>query len=243
MAESTFAAQVATERAREGLPLFLILGLPLGYLAAILFGRLMGDAFYDAWFYGEIGLVELSTVVMALAACGVSIASWRRRDRLPQRFLGWWLGLFVLGTFYFGGEEASWGQHLLGWATPEAFMAINDHGETNFHNSFEIADEPLKQLVDMAALIGGIILPLAFYFRGVRFQPSDWKYWFFPTLAVTPACLCAVVLKNIERLREAVGWYPEGVLDMRMSEPQEMYFSMFFLLYALSFYMRLRRQR
>ena len=40
------------------------------------------------------------------------------------------LGLVVLGL-----EEISWGQRLLGWSTPEAFMG-NIQKETNFHNYF-----------------------------------------------------------------------------------------------------------
>lgn len=244
MADATYSAATpgATAAARDiGVPAWLALGLPLAYLAIIFTGRALGDDFYNAWIYGERGVVELSTAAMSLTACGIAIAAWRQRARLPHRYLGVWLAIFAAGAFYFGAEELSWGQQLLRWDTPEAFQAVNDHNETNLHNMTPWADEKPKQVVDMSALIGGIILPLVFYFRRVRFAPSDWKYWFFPTLAVTPACLCAVVLKNFERLRDLLKWYPEGIMNFRMSEPQEMYFAMFFLLYALSFYLRVRR--
>lgn len=236
------AARWAGGRRLDVLPAALWLGLPLTYLAAILFGRAMGDDFYDRWFYGELGIVELSTTAMALAAAGIAFAAWRRRAALPRRFLGWWLMVFALGALYFGGEEASWGQHLVGWGTPESIKVLNDHGETNLHNITNWADEKPKQLVDAAATIGGVLLPLFLLWRRVRFRPDDWRGWFLPTFAVFPACLIAVVLKNFERLRDALDWYPEGIVDMRMSEPQEMYFAMFFLIYTLSFYLRLRRQ-
>lgn len=46
-------------------------------------------------------------------------------------------GLYVLlaiGIIFLIGEEISWGQRLFGWATPEAYKAINKQEETNLHN-------------------------------------------------------------------------------------------------------------
>ena len=227
------------------LPPVLWIGLPLAMLIAVFGGRLAGDAFYRRWIYGELALVELSTVVFALSAAALAIACWRQRAALPQPWLSWWLLVFAAGALYFGGEEASWGQHLLGWSTPESIARLNDHGETNLHNITNWADEKPKQLVDLASLIGGVIIPLFIWFRGIRLDHRRALYWFLPTIEVLPACLLAVLLKNFERLRDLLDWYPEGILDsnMRMSEPQEMYFSLFFLFYTWSLFLRLKRTR
>jgi hypothetical protein len=223
------------------LPPLLWIGLPVAMLAIIFAGRLAGDEFYDRWIYGEIGVVELATVVFALGACAFALAGWRHRAALPGPWLGWWLLFYAAGAFYFAGEEASWGQHLIGWDTPEGIAKLNDHGETNLHNITNWADEKPKQVVDFASMFGGIALPLFLLLRGIRLDPRGWMYWFVPTLAVLPSCLLATVLKSFERLRDLLQWYPQGVLDMRMSEPQEMYFSLFFLFYAWSFYRRVKR--
>ncbi len=208
-------------------------------LAVIFGGRLAGNAFYERWIYGELGIVELATMVFALTAGALALACWRRRAALPRPWLGWWLMVFAAGAFYFGGEEASWGQHLFGWQTPEFIARLNDHNETNLHNITNWADEKPKQVVDFASMIGGIALPLYLMFRRIRLDPNGWMYWFVPTIVVLPSCLLATVLKSFERIRDLLQWYPEGIFDMRMSEPQEMYFSLFFMFYAWSFYRRL----
>lgn len=40
----------------------------------------------------------------------------------------------VAGTVFIIGEEISWGQRILGWATPEQLAQLNQQGETNIHN-------------------------------------------------------------------------------------------------------------
>lgn len=242
MPDMTVTVPTAGRLARQGgdLPPALWLGLPVAMLAVMAGGRLAGDAFYERWIYGELGIVELATMVFGLTAAGFALACWRRRAALPQRWLGWWLLVFAAGAFYFSGEEASWGQHLLGWGTPEEIVRLNDHGETNLHNMTNWADEKPKQLVDLASMLGGIVLPLFLLLRGIRLDPAGWMYWFVPTIVVLPSCLLATVLKSFERLRDLLNWYPDGFFDVRMSEPQEMYFSLFFLLYAWSFHRRLK---
>ena len=92
-------------------------------------------------------------------------------------------------------------------------------------------------------MIGGIALPVFIMLRRIRFDPrSDWRYWFVPTIVVVPACLYGAGLKTAERLRDAFGLQSEDFLDMRMSEPQEMYFALFFLLYAWSIRRRFQGQ-
>lgn len=230
-------------RVAADVPAVLWIGLPLALLVVILGGRLAGEDFYQRWIYGELGVVELATVCFGLTAVAFALASWRRRAAFPKPWLGWWTLVFAAGAFYFSGEEASWGQHLLGWGTPEGLARLNDHGETNLHNITNWADEKPKQLVDMASMVGGILIPLFLRFRGIRLDPAGWPYWLLPGLVVLPSCLLATALKSFERLRDLLQWYPEGLFDFRMSEPQEMYFSLFFMFYAWSLYRRLKGAR
>ena len=50
------------------------------------------------------------------------------------RMFSVWFAGFALMCFGFAGEEVSWGQHWLGWSSPEYFAEYNRQGETNFHN-------------------------------------------------------------------------------------------------------------
>lgn len=243
MAQTSFQTSERGSTLTVDLPIGVWFGLPTALLLSIVIGRMLGADFYGRWFYGELRIVELVTFACSLAASVTAISAWRLRRVLPSPYLGWWLIVFALGAFYFAGEEASWGQHLLGWSTPEQILALNDHGETNLHNITNWADEKPKQLVDLASMIGGIVLPIFILLRGIRLDPrSDWRYWFVPTVVVVPACLFGAGLKTAERLRDAFGLQSEDFLNMRMSEPQEMYFSLFFLLYAWSINRRLRHQ-
>ena len=69
-------------------------------------------------------------------------------------------GLFCLGCLYFGGEEASWGQHWMGWDAPDQWAALNNQNETNLHNSNGLAGSLLDQLprnlLTLAALISAL---------------------------------------------------------------------------------------
>ncbi len=225
------------------LPKAAWLWLPLFTLGLILAGRLAGTEFYDRWFYGELGIVELSTAVFSLSAAVLAILAWRQRRRLPGRILGPWLIIFALGAIYFAGEEMSWGQHILQWQTPASIQDVNDHGETNLHNITNWADEKPKKIVELATIIGGILIPIIMLLKGIRLSPArDWRYWFLPTYAVIVPSVIASILKSIERVQQNFDWYPGELLDMRMSEPQEMYFGLFFLLYAWSFLHRIKTQ-
>lgn len=224
------------------IPVPVWLGISTVLLLGIVAAQSLGEQFYERWFYGETGLVELLTVVFSISASLFAFGAWRHRGRLPTPYLGWWLLIFAVGAFFFAGEEASWGQHFLGWSTPDAFRAFNDHGETNLHNITNWADEKPKHLVEFASMIGGVALPIFIRLRGIRLDPeTDWRYWFVPTIAVVPGCLYGAALKSIERIRDGFDWYPEGFLGMRMSEPQEMFFGLFFMIYAWSFHRRIRR--
>lgn len=70
-------------------------------------------------------------------------------------------GILAAGFLFRAGEEASWGQHALGFESPRWFRNWNGQRETNFHNVFQMSYRiRLKTLVAAAVTIGGIALPL-----------------------------------------------------------------------------------
>ncbi len=113
----------------------LWLGLPAATLAAKFLLPLLGPETWEAFWIGELGFVENGTVAFLIPAIVVSVLIFLRRRELPSG-IGWVMLLLALASFYFAGEEISWGQHYFGWDTPELFGNLNRQNETNIHNIF-----------------------------------------------------------------------------------------------------------
>jgi hypothetical protein len=157
----------------HGLPIFVIL-LPLVWYA------ITGNY---AIFKGEAGIVENMTVLFLVAAIGFCIASLSRINRLRlSGFLKAWLFILIMGAAYFALEEISYGQHMFGWGTAEAWKELNDQDETNLHNVYSLFDQVPRALLSLGILIGGIILPLYRRFRDIRLDESSRFYWQWPTI-------------------------------------------------------------
>ncbi|MDQ2693862.1 MAG: hypothetical protein M3Z21_00525 [Pseudomonadota bacterium] len=195
---------------------------------------------YERWIDGELGLVELGTFAALLPGIALGILILLRRRVLPEPRLYLWVLLVTWGCFYFAGEEASWGQHLLGWETPEPVQDINDQQETNLHNVSSWFDQKPRLLLELWVVIGGLIIPIRNARRGIAYAPTDWRYWFWPTrVLVLPAAL-VVIAKLPEYLQDWFGIPRPPPLDIRVSETQEYYFGLYLTLYLASIYVRLR---
>jgi hypothetical protein len=67
-------------------------------------------------------------------------------------------GLVALFCIFVAGEEISWGQRLIGYTPPAAFLEHNTQQEANLHNFAEVFGRPKWMLV--VALGGyGLLLP------------------------------------------------------------------------------------
>jgi hypothetical protein len=75
----------------------------------------------------EDRFVEWGTVWLFLAAGLIGL-----RDSIRQRRI--FDGLVALFCLFIAGEEFSWGQRLLGFYSPEYFLANNLQQEVNIHN-------------------------------------------------------------------------------------------------------------
>jgi hypothetical protein len=150
----------------------------------------------------------------------------------------------TLGCFYFGGEEASWGQWLFGWATPEMWQAVNDQNETNLHNLDKLGpflDQLPRALLTIGAVIGGIFAPLYLWLRRTSLSPSAFYYWIFPTSIVAPAATIAVLISKPERLIPALQGTPWATSALGTGEFKELYLGIFLMLYMTSLYLRLQQ--
>ena len=226
------------------LPTWAWLWLPPAVLAVELGFRMINEPLYRQLWQSELGPVETGTVVVLLPGILAGVMALRQVGRLPARWLAGWLVLIIVGSFYFGGEEASWGQHWLGWQTPEGLANLNDQGETNLHNTSSWLDQKPRLLLELGVLVGGLLYPLFLWLRRRErpTDPGDLHYWLWPSHQLLPTALLAIAIGLPPRLEKILGWPSTYPLDIRASETQEFYFALFLALYLWSFQRRLNAQ-
>jgi len=209
----------------HGLPLFVIL-LPLVWYA------ITGN--YSV-FKGEAGIIENMTVLFLVTAIGFCIASLSRTNRLQlSGFLKAWLFMLIMGAAYFALEEISYGQHMFGWGTAEAWKELNDQDETNLHNVHSLFDQVPRALLSLGILIGGVILPLYRRFRDIKLDESSRFYWQWPTIDCVTIGLLVILIRPILSVVESDA--------INTGEMKENLIALFILLYCISIHSRLRQK-
>jgi hypothetical protein len=196
--------------------------------------------FFDKWFASEVtGLLEflhfflpLLTGLIGLRLCFSEII------RTDYFILAWCAALFV-GGIYLAGEEASWGQHYVGWATPGLWEVVNDQQETNLHNISNLFDQLPRGILLIGIVLTGTIYPWLLLKRP-GFLPGRFNFT-YPPLALFPlaALICACWGYRSLSKSELFGPY----LNYRSGEFQELFIVWFLLYYALFLRWRERRQR
>ena len=198
-------------------------------------------AIYERYIESERGLVENATAVALIAAILGGVLALRHRRSLSSRLLTLWLAAVTIACVYFAGEEVSWGQHWLGWRTPEFLARINDQGETGLHNISSWLDQKPRGLLLVWVIVGGIFYPIWARFRPAAQAPRRaWQAWFWPGTVCLPAAVLAVVVRFPEYARLWFDTALPHLLVFRASEPQEYGFALFLLIYLWSLYLRLR---
>lgn len=212
---------------------------PLSIVSQVVLNA-FGDPVYRRWMRGETGLVESATVVFLVGGIACALRCWRLRARVRWRGFGPAALVFALGLFFFAGEEASWGQHWLGFDTPAAIAARNDQGEFNLHNIPALAgvfDQLPRTLLTVAAFVGGVLAPLVRRRRdGTRerdFTTAGPSGWMWPSAACVPAALCAVTVKLPEKLFAALDRPVPYLIDVVPGETKELCLALLLFVYAL----------
>ncbi|MEM9530475.1 MAG: hypothetical protein AAGA23_06130 [Pseudomonadota bacterium] len=185
---------------------------------------------FRARFMLEQGPVELGTVVILIAALALAL---RRAFTTGQTLQRVWLTVFAAGCFYFAGEELSWGQHLLGWETPEAIAALNDQQETNLHNMSSWLDQKPRLALELWIVIGAL---LALGRAALKRSPlaDPWR-WMWPGLPCVSAGLAVLLFRLPERLADVWSAAAAAPFDIRLAELQELLIAVHLLTYAWFF--------
>ena len=155
----------------------LLIAPPLGAVLVALAAR--SDGLYRL-LVREDALLEWTQVIAYLVGIATAVAAaphlWRRRDH-DATLVVVGLGLASLVSI---GEELSWGQRLIGFATPE-IASQNRQGELTLHNDARI--EPSTHLALLFAGIYGVLAPLIIRRRTPLIPPRTLTA-FFAVIAV-----------------------------------------------------------
>jgi hypothetical protein len=224
----------------KDLPKWLWLWLPT---VVALFPYVMRviDVDTDSYVFGEQGIIENYTFMILFMAIVLGVLSILKMKSFEFPFFKLWITLLVLGCVYYAGEEVSWGQHWFGWGTPEGWMSVNDQGETNLHNTSALLDQVPRMLLTIAAVLGGVIIPIFFLIRDKVFSASEFFGWLWPSYVNIPTCLLAVLVSLHEKVYGLFGTTVPNILDIRAGETKECLLAMFLFMYIASFYQRLKQ--
>jgi hypothetical protein len=195
-------------------------------------------AVLEQWFLGEYGLVENLTVGLLLLSLFMTIYVMTRFGGSLHIVVNLFLLLYCMGCIYFAGEEASWGQHWLGWETGDYFLSANDQQETNFHNTSKWLDRVPKAIVSLLIFIGGVVTPLWFFYKQRKLNYNKAWWWLYPTWVCLPTAIFASVAtwpSKIERATDVNFYFDQA------QEVKELYIAYFILLFITSLCLRLAR--
>ncbi len=226
---------------RNFVPRWLWLIAAPSVLPALYLVRYLDLDFYLQWMEGERGIIENMAPVLLVPAifCGFMMLRYRRA--LPEPWIAVWFILHGLGALYFAGEEISWGQHFFSWETPETIRSLNDQNETNLHNMSSWLDQKPRVALWLWAVTGGFFAPLLITLGIIKTGgPENWRYWVLPPSACMPAGLLVGLVRIPEYVFFAMGVTPPFPFDIRASELQELFLTMFLSLYLVSVCRRAR---
>jgi hypothetical protein len=195
----------------------------------------------DQYVFGELGIIENFTFIILFISIVLGIKATLLMKSFPFPMFRWWIGLLVLGCIYYAGEEISWGQHWFGWVTPDSWMDVNDQGETNLHNTSALLDQVPRMLLTIAAVVGGIMIPVTYKMRKIKLPADDFLAWLWPTYVNIPTCLLAILVSLHEKIYKLFDTIVPHVLDIRAGETKECLLAMFLFMYIASFYKRLKQ--
>ena len=182
---------------------------------------------------GEFGVAEVITATAFLGASIIAGALFCYRKRMTIWAMIFFAGL-ALFFFVCAGEELSWGQHLLGFATPEKVAEINEQGEFNLHN-LDLEHIHPKDLVSWFMKIYGIILPLILIMK-FRSRNSPLRRYLSPPILI-PAFVFPEIInlfqtpfdETLVRNLQHIGFKASGLnayLGSQAEEVLEMYWAL-----------------
>jgi hypothetical protein len=192
------------------------------------------------WLYSELGVLELTTAVLFfLTGMGAALLVWKCKGFVPWYYRFFFL-IFAGAAFFVSLEEISYGQHFLGFVSPEWFAANNTRHETNLHNlRGDALSDLLRGLAEVLFPVCGIGLPVVYSRRTDAYKPGHWTYYCLPRSELITLIVIAQSIMVVDRLAKAsLRW-----IIPSHGEVKEMYWSIAAAVYIQIIWNRLISER
>jgi hypothetical protein len=177
----------------------------------------------------EGGPHETLQEICLIFAFVLSLITLTKINWAAEKWLGIWIAAAAVCCFYVGGEEISWGQHIVNWTTPEFWSQVNDQNETNLHNTSSWLDQKPRAILMAGIIVGGLIIPAL-----RKWKPSWLPAKFtaiYPSGYLVVTSLCVLVPYLVQNIYNNL---TGGNLFERVSEVQELYMYYFVALYIFT---------
>ena len=205
------------------LPLAIALALPAIAIAV--------PAFYNRFIDSEWGIIEFIQVLFPLIGFIICLMLLVK----PAARAYWQHALFLtvmgLGCLYLAGEEASWGQHWFGWATPEEWAAHNRQNETNLHNSSVWANRVPRIVLIVAIVLGGTVLQMD-RVRSAILRAMPWAERLYPPATLFGLALIVLGYEVYAQIADVFSLH--RVFEFHDGEAQETFIVWAVLIYAIT---------
>jgi hypothetical protein len=211
------------------------LGIPVVVAIFVVASYRMTPEWHRVWVVSEgIGFLEMTQFIAMVIGFAIAVKLLldpfvRRRPLVLAVTV-----VAALSCFYIAGEEMSWGQHIFLWETPELITEENKSGEFSIHNMYGVFDRIPRALLEIAVLIGGLIVPL-WCAIAPRWRVSRLAL-FLPAAVLVPTALGAFLFKLADILGQLQA---EAAVSARTSEAVEFYLYFFILAYLIVFQRRI----
>ncbi|MEM9468742.1 MAG: hypothetical protein AAF988_01115 [Pseudomonadota bacterium] len=215
---------------RDNLPVFLWVLIPVLSIIASIFIEYSINEEQRAWLVAENGPYEILQAVILIMALVIAIYTLFKTSA-KHKWLIAWVGFASLCCLYVAGEEISWGQHILKWDTPEYWQALNDQGETNFHNTTSYLDQKPRLLLVIGVYIGGLILPLMIFYKSKILEKPFFKRFevLYPTTQFFLLALICLFIKVTDKVSD----FSSFNIFARNAEIEELFIFYFVFLYLI----------
>lgn len=213
------------------------MGIPIAIAVALFVVHTYWPEFYLERILPEhTGLLENSHFAFPFAGLVLCIRMFWKHNLSALPLLKIAVAIFAIACFYIAMEEESYGQHLFKWNSPEGWDQINRQNETNLHNTSYFLNQFPQTLLQIAIVVGGIILPIVRRFTGTLKPPI--LDFLTPPAAIMPVGIIAMLFKQLDRFQK--DGVIESVVLTRPSEAAETFFALFILFYLIMLYRRTR---
>lgn len=239
LADGQAANGQSFDRKWDCLRIFLIFGLPLFWVVAIVLSRTEGQNLFLRLTREDGAIEDLEFAVLIAAAAVTGAIAWKLW-RNSKKFWALIYAGAALGFILIGGEEISWGQRIFGVQTSDFFKENNKQKETNLHNLKFIM--PLAPHIISGVLLGLIVLSI----RSLRLERAGGLrgtacLWMPPAMLL-PAWLCFLSYRGFRTVRSFVHLRSTLALS-RLEEPAELIFYTGLLAFAIVVLRRVRQDQ